>query len=132
MILIVLIINRQILWVHLNNHTNEDCPVLCDNVKYDSRLSKLGKNALSDKENINKTMLYAMYASPKVKIEEEYMLMGTIAMISATGGSLGLFLGFSCYGAIWNIFEMAEAAFHPLFIPGGNRKAKNTRAFRKR
>ena len=77
-------------------------------------------------------MLYAMYASPKVKIEEEYMLMGTIAMISATGGSLGLFLGFSCYGAIWNIFEIAETVFHTIFMSGGNRKAKNTRAFRKR
>ena len=113
------------IWIHLNNHTNEDCPVLCDNIKYDSRLSKLAKNSLGDKEYINKTTLYAMYPSPKVKIEEEYMLMGTIAMISATGGSLGLFLGFSCYGAIWSIFERAEAVFLSLFM-------SNTRASRKR
>ena len=110
------------IWIHLNNHTNEDCPVLCDNIKYDSRLSKYGKNALSDKEHINKTTLYAYYASPKVKIEEEYMLMGTIAMISATGGSLGLFLGFSCYGAIWNIVEMTETLFRSLL--GGKKRGK--------
>ena len=113
------------IWIHLNNHFNEDCPVLCDNIKYDSRLSKLGKNSLGGKENINKTTLYALYASPKVKIEEDHMLMGTIAMISATGGSLGLFLGFSCYGAIWSIFERAEAVFLSLFM-------SNTRASRKR
>ena len=72
--------------------------------------------------NCNKTILYVMHASPKVKIEEEYMLMGTIAMISATGGSLGLFLGFSCYGAIWNIVEMTETLFRSLL--GGKKRGK--------
>ena len=38
------------IWDHLNNHTKEDCPVLCDNTKYDSRLSKLGKNSFGDRE----------------------------------------------------------------------------------
>ena len=109
---------------HLNNHTNEDCPVLCDNIKYDSRLSKLGKKSLANKENINKTTLYAMYASPKVKIEDEYTLMGTTAIISATGGSLGLFLGFSCYGAVWNIFEIVETIFTSILKFGGWRRGQ--------
>ena len=68
-------------------------------------------------------MFYAGYASPKVKIEEEYTLMGTNAIISATGGSLGLFLGFSCYGAIWNIFEFLKKAFNFIF-PSNWKKAK--------
>ena len=58
----------------------------------------------------NKTVLYVSYASPKVKIEDEYILMGTNAIISATGGSLGLFLGLSCFGAVWYIFEKVENA----------------------
>lgn len=62
-----------------------------------------------------------MYASPKVKIEEEYTLMGTTAIISATGGSLGLFLGFSCYGAVWNIIEMVETIFNSILKFGGRR-----------
>ena len=107
------------IWFHLNNHINEDCPVLCDNIKYDSRLSKLGENSLGDKESINKTTLYAYYAGPNVKIEEEYTLMGTTAIISATGGSLGLFLGFSCYGAVWNIIEMVETIFNSILKFGG-------------
>ena len=95
----------QIIWDRIDRYAKEGCPSLCENVEYDIRVSKLGKNS---KVNGKKTVLYAKYASPKVKIEEEYTLMGTNAIISATGGSLGLFLGFSCYGAIWNIFEMLE------------------------
>ena len=63
-----------------------------------------------------------MYESPKVKIEEEYTLMGTTAIISATGGSLGLFLGFSCYGAVWNIFGMVETIFNSIFMFGGKKR----------
>ena len=34
--------------------------------------------------------------------------MGVNAIISATGGSLGLFLGLSCYGVVWKLFEWLE------------------------
>ena len=81
---------------------------MCENIHYDISLSNMGKNAAYTIDYENKTMLFVKYASSKVKIEEEYTLMGTNAIISATGGSLGLFLGFSCYGAIWDIFEMLE------------------------
>ncbi len=30
-------------------------------------------------------------------------LMDFAAIISATGGSLGLFLGLSCYGVVWEV-----------------------------
>ena len=76
-------------------------------------------------------MFYAGYASPKVKIEEEYTLMGTNAIISATGGSLGLFLGFSCYGAIWNIFEMLKKIL-TFFNSSHRRRAKTGNGRRKR
>ena len=85
-------------------------------------MSKLGKNSKSELET-NETVFYARYASPKVKIEEEYTLMGTNAMISATGGSLGLFLGFSCFGAVWKIFEMLKKAFNSIFA-SNKKKAK--------
>ena len=70
------------------------------------------------------TMLYVKYATPIIKIEEEYMLMGTDALISAAGGSLGLFVGFSCYGAIWNIFEMVEKVLNSIFL--SNKELKGT------
>ena len=63
----------------------------------------MGENAMSHTYK-TQTMFFASYSSHKVKIEEEYTLMGTNAIISATGGSLGLFLGFSCYGTIMSVF----------------------------
>ena len=120
------------IWADIQRYSTEDCPDLCDNILYDIRLSKLGKNALSNKAHADKTILYVMYASPKVKIEQEYTLMGATAIISATGGSLGLFLGFSCYGAIWNIFEMLETIFNSFFSSGREKKVKNGNGWRNR
>ena len=62
----------------------------------------------------NQTMFFASYSSHKVKIEEEYTLMDTNAIIAATGGSLGLFLGLSCYGVVWKMVEMLETAISSL------------------
>ena len=70
-------------------------------------MSRLGENYVVFE---NQTHLSVRYASPKVKIEKEFTLMGVNAIISATGGSLGLFLGLSCYGVAWNILETIETA----------------------
>ena len=58
----------------------------------------------------NTTTIYTKYSSPKINIEKEYTIMGVNAIISATGGSLGLFLGLSCYGVAWSILERVGAA----------------------
>ena len=77
-------------------------------MEYHIRTPTSGKNYV---EIENKTTLWVMYASPKIKKEEEYRLMGGNAIISATGGSLGLFLGISCYGVAWKMLEKIEAAY---------------------
>ena len=59
---------------------------------------------------LNKTSLLAQFNHPYVTIEEEYLLFDTVAIISATGGSLGLFLGLSCYSIILTGFEWLEEA----------------------
>ena len=87
---------------------------MCEHVEYSLRLSKIGANVASSEENKNKTILYAKYNFPRVKIEQEYTLMGTNAIISATGGSLGLFLGLSCYGVVWKLIEMLEGIYNSL------------------
>ena len=103
------------------NPSELGCPILCENVEYHIINQKLGQNVHFHE---NRTMFWAKFHSGSVKIEEEYTLMGTNAIISATGGSLGLFLGFSCYGAIWNIFEMFEAFFDSIFL-SKRKKAKS-------
>ena len=85
------------------------CPILCENVVYHIAKQKLGKNYHFYE---NKTVLWAKFSSGSVKIEEEYTLMDVNAIISATGGSLGLFLGLSCYGVVWKLIEMLEAAYN--------------------
>ena len=65
----------------------------------------MGRNQVSSEDTKNTTILFAKYNTQKVKIEEEYTLMGANAIISATGGSLGLFLGLSCYGVVWKLVQ---------------------------
>ena len=104
---------------------------MCENIIYDIKLSKMGENSAFLMEDENNTLLYT-YASPKVKIEEEYTLMGTTAIISAAGGSLGLFLGFSCYGAIWHILDMLERVYNSIFSSHKQKKAKARNGWRRR
>ena len=75
----------------------------------------------------NKTTLWVFFAGPNIKIEEEYLLMGTNAIISATGGSLGLFLGLSCYGVAWKILEKVGTVFSSLLRSWRKRKARTKR-----
>ena len=122
----------QIIWNHILLNAKDHCPTLCENIEYDIRLTKMGKNSMTAPLFWNGTVLYARYASAKVKIEEEYTLMGTNAIISATGGSLGLFLGFSCFGAIWNIFEMLKKVLNSILPSQKKKKAKAGNGYRKR
>ena len=84
------------------------CPQRCHNMKFSFTNCYLGTNTMG---HVNKTTLWAQFKLPYVTMEEEYRLFDTVAIISATGGSLGLFLGLSCYSVIWTGFEWLEAAF---------------------
>ena len=98
------------MWLAIDDQMEAGCPLLCENVEYHIRLSKMGRNVVTDKETQNTTTVYVKYNTPKIKIEEEYTLMGPNAIISATGGSLGLFLGLSCYGVVWKLVDFLETA----------------------
>ena len=93
------------IWLFINKYAERRCPTLCENVEYHISTPTSGKNYM---EYENRSSLWVSYASPKIRVEEEYTLMGFNTMISATGGSLGLFLGLSCYGVAWKILEKVE------------------------
>ena len=52
------------------------------------------------------------YSSDEIKIEEETLMIGTSSYIGSVGGSLGLFLGFSCFTylscCIQKVFELCD------------------------
>ena len=80
----------------------------CSIVLHRADLSNTGLNHCF---NCNQSTLWALYNNPYVGIEKEYVLMDLAAIISAIGGALGLFLGFSCFGVAWDAFEWLEKMF---------------------
>ena len=56
------------------------------------------------------------YSSDELKIEEETLMIGTSSYIGSVGGSLGLFLGFSCFTylscCIQKVFELCDKFKH--------------------
>ena len=104
----------------IDDYAAKRCPTLCEYVKYEIGTPTSGKNYFQFE---NKTTLFVRYASPKVKIEKEHKIMGVNAIISATGGSLGLFLGLSCYGVAWKILEKIETLFNSV-LPSRRKNAE--------
>ena len=90
----------------ITNSYDIGCPHRCEQNDFSIIKANLGTNTEGNK---NKTSLWAQFALPVVTVEEEYRLFDTVAIISATGGSLGLFLGLSCYSVIWTGFEWLQA-----------------------
>jgi hypothetical protein len=60
-----------------------------------------------------------------IQVEEEYRLMDLAAIISATGGSLGLFLGFSFYGGAWNVVKWIAVTYRTLTKKRGREFARS-------
>ena len=107
----------------LNKYAAEKCPTLCEYIKYEIGTSASGTNFF---EIENKTALWVPPPEPRprIKIEQEYMLMGGNAVISATGGSLGLFLGLSCYGVAWKILEKVEIIINYVVLSWRQKKSR--------
>ena len=90
------------------NRTELGCPKPCAMHEYSLTKSNLGTNTNVHK---GKTAIWPTYNLPRIKIEEEYELMDVGAIIAAAGGSLSLFLGLSCYGFVWHVFERLEVSY---------------------
>ena len=55
---------------------------------------------LAGKRYVNESNLKLFYKTKKVRVTEEVLLYDFNTIVGTVGGSLGLFLGFSCYGVI--------------------------------
>ncbi len=78
---------------------NSNCPRPCQTTSY----------RVSTTENRNfefdHIISYAEVTSTDVAIAEEYLVFDENDILTALGGSLGLFLGFSCWGIAKQIIE---------------------------
>ena len=103
----------------IKNRTELGCPTPCNTHEY-----RLTKSSLGTNTNVyrGKMTLFPFYNLPKIKIEEEYTLMDAAAIITATGGSLSLFVGLSCYGFVWRTFEWLEGSYRSRVSSGGRRR----------
>ena len=57
----------------------------------------------------NESKIYLYYPSLDTQVEEEIRLFGPTSIIASIGGSLGLFLGFSCLDAAMGITARIQA-----------------------
>ena len=59
--------------------------------------------------------VYLIWEDNLVYIEEEYLLMDFNSIVSAVGGSLGLFLGFSCLDFLMQLLNKIDPFLRKLF-----------------
>ena len=76
---------------------------------YNAKLQSAVGKALIQNNTVD---LLLAYSSDEINIEEETLMIGTSSYIGSVGGSLGLFLGFSCFTylscCIQKVFELYE------------------------
>ena len=65
--------------------------------------------------NINNSHVFLLYDQTDINVREEVLLFDFGAILAAVGGSLGLFLGFSCRGFLMHFVERIYRlkAIHP-------------------
>ena len=60
----------------------------------------------------NESFIWFKYSTNQVEVKEEIPLLGIETLIGSIGGSLGLFLGFSCYDYISRMIGLLTKSLH--------------------
>ena len=83
--------------------TQKSCQIECKITEFTGKIRSNGKS------QDNSTNIHIL--KPKMRIvTKEYLIYNEVGMIGTIGGSLGLFLGFSFYGAISDLLEFIKRA----------------------
>ena len=95
------------------NHFSEKCEV----PKYDVKIQTWGPKALGLYPDIKPNQIkdeqwpYIFYDSTNVTYYQQIPILSFWGFLSSAGGSLGLFLGFSCYSFLSTFVEYLKAKF---------------------
>ena len=84
-----------------------NCPKPCTQKTFDILTTKRDRPGLSD----NQSTMVLYYPNNQTRIEAEYELFGLTSIIASVGGSMGLFLGFSCLDSAMSLLEKVITKF---------------------
>ena len=90
-------------------YTDSHCPLPCSEVTYQATYGAMTvyENDNDDRacKGTGMSELYFTFSSMTVDYYKEDLMLNLPAVVGAVGGSLGLFLGFSCYGVLSDIID---------------------------
>ena len=86
----------------------EDCHKPCIQNSFDIVATKRDIPGVAS----NKSWIMMYYPTNQTRIEAEYELFGLTSIIASVGGSMGLFLGFSCLDSAMGILEKVVDRFY--------------------
>ena len=88
--------------VHNDLEIHKTCPTHCSITEYSGNfLFKVQNYKVTDRIVFMKYQL----APKKIEVNEEYLLYDEVGLIGSVGGTLGLFIGFSFSGVIFNAID---------------------------
>ena len=84
--------------------SESNCTKMCTTLTYQGSVI-YGTGSSKNPRNM---LIYFWFASKEIKIHQEYLIFDTNGLIGSIGGSLGLFIGFSFYGALISILAFIK------------------------
>ena len=81
----------------------------CTRFQYQTETTQKRMEHKRDQHNA----LFQILIDPaQVQVFEEYLIYDTVAMIGSIGGTMGLFIGFSCSGISSSVINLLEIGFN--------------------
>ena len=83
------------------NSSGYGCPLSCLSISFDMRVNYFSE-ALDFEDGLK---MYPYYDSSAVEKQSEVLVYDIPKFLSAIGGTLGLYLGFSCLSILWSALK---------------------------
>ena len=96
---------QDLIWKHAQYPGLYGCPKSCDEVVYKSRVTNFHKFVFGTKTS-DTYGLIIMFESDIVEVKSEVQRYTFTGVIAEIGGSMGLFLGLSCYTMISDVISL--------------------------
>ena len=100
-------------WSYVNNNIYKTCPTHCSITEYSGHIILKVSNFKS--RNLSVYCGYVLSSNP-IKVYKEYLLYDEAGLIGSVGGTLGLFIGFSFSGVIFNAIDYLRDHIRGLHI----------------